>query len=114
MIDLDKDQALAEAATPGSWHAYDTGILSGPKWVMRNEPLDEGCLIYSIFENRNDADFVANFDPPHVKEYIAKVRRLRDWQKRAVDILHCASFLSGPDQCPACEKVAEQLIEEAK
>lgn len=109
MIDLDKDQALAEAATQGTWHAYDTGILSGPKWVMANEPDDEGR---TIFENRNDADFIANFDPPHVMEYIAEVRRLRDWQKRAAKKLQQA--LDSKHPCQSTDMETLQLIEEAK
>lgn len=107
MIDLDKDQALCDRATPGPWHLNDAkDLITQTSHVTRD--------VWTIPRTFEDMYFITAFNPEHVKEYIAEVRRLRDWQKRAVDILHCASFLSGPDQCPACEKVAEQLIEEAK
>lgn len=104
MINLDKDQALAEAATQGEWEVHPN-----PRYYVA---LPSNCDDKTDFNRNNNAAFVANFDPPHVMEYIAEVRRLRDWKKRAAKKLQQA--LDSKHPCQSTDMETLQLIEEAK
>lgn len=118
MINLDKDQALAEAATQGEWEVHPN-----PRYYVA---LPSNCDDKTDFNRNNNAAFVANFDPPHVMEYIAEVRRLRDWQKRASAYVqemrermaHLKQYGPNEYKLLVCDGMsleeAEQLIEEAK
>lgn len=39
--------------TPGEWHAFRTGILSGPTWVVSNAPNRNGYIM-----SADDAAFI--------------------------------------------------------
>jgi len=85
-IELEKDQDLAEAALVGDF-------------------------IFNALTIQH-VNFILAFQPEHVKEYIAEVRRLRDWQKRAVEEMR-----KNVHYLPIASSGSirmQQLIEEAK
>lgn len=64
----------ANAATPGPWRGFDTGVLSGPRWVVGNE---ESRQFYNLADGR----FIAHARED-VPALIAEVRRLRAENER--------------------------------
>lgn len=78
---IEKMKALALAATPGRWIAYETYACNGEA-AGKEVATDEGAPLITE-ENHPcdaDADFIAGCNPAAVLELIAEVERYR-WLK---------------------------------
>lgn len=81
--ELDRLQALADAATAGPWEYHDRGTnydwdVTGPRC------LDLSGYVKGMFWNREDAAFIAA-SREAVPALIAEVRRLREENARSMD-----------------------------
>ena len=69
-LDLDRIEALADAATPGEWHAVRHYIGAG------DDPTDPHTEVANV-SFLNDAAFIAGTGPDVVKELVKQLREAR-------------------------------------
>ena len=87
MIDIDKLEKLAKAATPGAWdavlHAHGTGVENDDEQLF----IEQYGLTYAA--NPSDALFIAAANPQAVLELIERVRRAENardgWASNAME-----------------------------
>ena len=76
MIDIQKDKEIIESATDGPWELSHT---SQGDWIDSAATGSPVCMIngYEIDEDqeRFDANYISNFDPIKMREYIAIAER---------------------------------------
>ena len=115
MIDLDKLEALAKAATPGPWSADGRDDLIGPigSSLIRGE---HGCEGY--FAMDEDAEYCAAANPATILALIAEVRASRDRNKLAQNVVLYADSVCGmlrqgdwPGKAEALERHIKAVID---
>jgi hypothetical protein len=80
MIDIDKLEALAKAATPEDW--FPETYSSGHRQICGNlRPIDDDKDAYSVIADvykREDHEYLIAVQPKEILALIAEVRALRE------------------------------------
>lgn len=99
-VGLDRDEALALAASPGPWHA---NAERDEVWAVDDI---EVCTGFALSNNqlRNTVDFIVEFDPPRVARQIQAHRQIlaRHHPVRALPSYVPGAPMPGDMVCAGC------------
>jgi len=103
---------IAEAATPGPYEVVGLAGYGGP-YALRM-PHRSGRTWYGVegIKRREDAEYIATFDPPTVLALLNEIERLRRERDAALDVLGREDIGGGDRGWPTRESERARLVAE--